>query len=529
MRRSYWSTLRAVTQLLIWLLFITLLIYTRDPIEDPAPYNFLPRLSIHLGITSSIVAQRLLDSFLPALIVLGSTLFLGRFFCGWICPLGITIDVTDRIFNAKKRNILKRAGHTIAIKPYKFLVLMFSLILSIAGIHASGLIDPLSIAYRSYGTALYPYFDNTVKLIFFGLYYIPFVNAVSEPTFSILKKSVLSFHHIAFDGHGWIFLTLILILSLSVFARRFWCQSLCPLGALLSLSSRFSVFRRVVDTDKCVNCLQCEKECRMNAIIDNGEGTLEGECIKCFECLKSCRYDAISFQPVSPIGKARREDEKTRTAAGGGPPLSRRKLLMTLVSSLIAIPLFRINTSYRRDHAFLIRPPGALPEEEFLDQCIRCGQCMKICPTNALHPTLFEAGPEGLFTPRLIPKLGYCEKNCILCTQVCPTDALKKLKIEDKETTIFGTAFIIRDLCFPWSEQRNCIVCEEVCPTKTKAIILKETMMENSEGKRVSVKLPYVLENLCIGCGVCENKCPIAGSAAIRVRAPKIVSADQLV
>jgi MauM/NapG family ferredoxin protein len=532
MEKPYWSTLRAISQLLFWLIFITLLIYTRDPIEDAAIYNIFPRLSIHLGIASSLVAQRVLDAFYPSLIILGLTLLLGRFFCGWICPLGITIDATDRIFNRKKRNILLRAGKKVNIKPYKFLVLLVSIILSIAGIHASGIIDPLSLSFRSYSTALYPYFDSLLKLIFLGLYYVPFANSISEPVYAILKDSVLAFNDIQFHGHLTVFLIFLLVIALSLFARRFWCQSLCPLGAALSLTSRFSLFRRVVDHGQCVNCLQCERDCRINAIYGDGESTLEGECIKCFECLKSCKYDAISFQLTLPFRKTKQTDqsnsERVKSPRGEDLDISRRNLLLSLTSSLIMIPLFRLNPEYTRDHASIIRPPGALPEHKFVDSCIRCGECMKVCPTNALHPTLLEAGLEGVFTPRLIPKLGYCEKNCILCSKVCPTDALKKLKISDKETTIFGTAYFIRDLCYPWAEQRNCIVCEEVCPTKTKAIKFHEKWLINKKGKRVQVKLPYVLENVCIGCGICENKCPVPGSAAIVVRTPKIVSDEKL-
>ncbi len=524
-----WSKIRAGGQIVFWLLFIAILINTRDPINDPFIYNLLPRLSIHLGLATSLAAGKLLDSFFLSFIVIGLTLLLGRFFCGWICPMGITIDATDRIFNRGKKNCFTGRGGKRNIKPYKFIVLILSLAVALGGVHVAGIIDPLSLIFRTYSSVLYPYFDSSTKYLFTQLYGVPVVNSVTEPVYSLLKSHILDYRNIMFLGHLKLFFFFLAIIALSFFARRFWCQSLCPLGASLSLFSRVASFRRGVDGEKCTNCLRCERECRMNAIYRGGEGTYEGECIKCFECLKSCEFDAVSFGFCNPFLKkpaGHLDNTSGKERKETGPDISRRGLIYSIVSSAIAIPLLKMKPGYARDHAHLIRPPGALPEEKFLDRCIRCNECMKVCPTNALHPTIFEGGPEGIFTPRLIPRLGYCEKNCVLCTQICPTDAIKELKIADKETTIFGTAYFIRDLCIPWSEQINCIVCEEVCPTRTKAIRFRESVVLNKDGKRVRVKHPYVIERLCIGCGVCENKCPVPGSGGIRVRTPKLPAGE---
>ncbi len=198
--------------------------------------------------------------------------------------------------------------------------------------------------------------------------------------------------------------------------------------------------------------------------------------------------------------------------------------MWSLAGSLIAVPIFKRKPVYAKDYSRLIRPPGALAEQDFINTCVRCGQCMKVCPTNGLHPMLFEYGPDAVFTPQLIPRLGYCEKNCNQCSAVCPSGALKLVPIPKKETTVIGTAYIIRDLCIPWSESKDCLVCEEMCPTKTKSIIFREESLVNKSGQRVRVKLPYVLEDVCIGCGACENKCPVRGSGAIQVRTPKNIT-----
>jgi MauM/NapG family ferredoxin protein len=165
----------------------------------------------------------------------------------------------------------------------------------------------------------------------------------------------------------------------------------------------------------------------------------------------------------------------------------------------------------------LIRPPGSIPENEFLGKCIRCGECMKVCPTNAIHPTLLEAGIEGLWSPLMKMRLGYCEYECTLCSQACPTGALRKIDMEEKKKIKIGLAFFDKNRCLPYAYARPCIVCEEHCPTPKKAIWFEEVTVINSRGEKVPVKQPHVDAELCIGCGVCENKCPVADKAAVYV------------
>ncbi len=165
----------------------------------------------------------------------------------------------------------------------------------------------------------------------------------------------------------------------------------------------------------------------------------------------------------------------------------------------------------------LIRPPGSVGEEEFLDKCVRCGECMKVCPTNAVQPLMLEAGLEGMWTPVLRPELAYCEYKCNMCTQVCPTEAIKKLSLEEKQKVKIGLAAVDRNRCLPWAYARACQVCYEQCPLPDKAIRLEEAVVTTARGSRITVKQPYVSAELCIGCGICQNKCPVSDQAAIRV------------
>jgi ferredoxin len=178
-------------------------------------------------------------------------------------------------------------------------------------------------------------------------------------------------------------------------------------------------------------------------------------------------------------------------------------------------------------HERLLRPPGALDEEYFLSRCIRCGECMKVCPNNALHPAVSEAGIEGLWTPVLVPRIGYCETSCTLCSQVCPTGAIWKITEKEKgwsgdvdragKPVRLGTAFYDRGRCLPWAMATDCIVCEEWCPTSPKAIYLQPTEVVDAAGNSKEVKQPYLDPARCVGCGACEYACPVQGRPAVYV------------
>ncbi|MBW1713005.1 MAG: 4Fe-4S dicluster domain-containing protein [Deltaproteobacteria bacterium] len=156
----------------------------------------------------------------------------------------------------------------------------------------------------------------------------------------------------------------------------------------------------------------------------------------------------------------------------------------------------------------LLRPPGALPEPSFLSQCVRCGECMAVCPRNALQPVWLEAGWLGLFSPALVPRRGYCDPDCNLCGQVCPVGAIRALVLTERRWARPGLAAINRSTCLAWEHQKRCMVCGEVCP-------FKAIHFEKPAGGQVAA--PYVLEERCAGRGSCEHYCPVGNRAAITV------------
>jgi ferredoxin len=251
--------------------------------------------------------------------------------------------------------------------------------------------------------------------------------------------------------------------------------------------------------------------CDGRAIRGCGDGHNPAECFLCLNCAAECPTDALGFELLG-----------VRDAAECAPDLTRRGLILSIGSALVAIPLLR-GTRRTVNRSHLIRPPGAGPEDEFLAACIRCGSCTRICPTGAIHSSITEAGLEGFWTPILVPRSGYCVYSCTLCGQVCPSHAIRRLGIEEKmgsdrmRPVKIGTAAVNRNRCIAWSKNMPCLACEEVCPVSPKAIGVDEATVIRPGGEQVSLGRPIVDSRRCIGCGRCEYVCPVEGAAAIRV------------
>ncbi len=259
-------------------------------------------------------------------------------------------------------------------------------------------------------------------------------------------------------------------------------------------------------------------------------GVLNQECIHCQTCVSVCSVGAAKLRFEIP------RRSPTRVFPG------RRGFLASFLTGLAALPLLKRNPFLIRDKEGkidavvgsgpVLRPPGAhgllkpdgtdtRTDAEFLAKCIRCGSCMKVCANNALHPSLLEAGPAGLWAPMLVPRIGYCEYFCFDCTRVCPTGALQQLDEDTKMRVRMGTAFVDKERCIPWVEGVPCTKCEEHCPIFEKAIRMQEVELISGPNKGKTVFAPFVDRDLCIGCGYCENVCPAEGRAGIRISPPQ--------
>jgi polyferredoxin len=505
--------IRRTSQLLFLAVFIFLLTRASYPLNERYPVDLFPRLSPLLGAAASIASRALVTTFWPALVVFILTLLLGRAFCGWVCPMGTTLDIIDKAYPKKKNS---PSNEKPSHRKWKYIILAAVLLGSLFGLQIGGWVDPLSLVTRTYAFVFQPYVNFLGERMLDVLYLVPGLDGVLYPAEEFLRKYVLSFQQLIFSGHLLFGIIFAGIAALGMLHRRFWCRSLCPLGAFLALAGRFAPFHRRV-SEKCTNCMKCQRLCMTDAIVETGEKTLRGECVYCFTCESVCPEQAISFGFSS----------KTPQRVSGGL-LSRRDFVTMAATGAAAVPIVKLNFQRTSLYPWMIRPPGVNDEDAFLAKCIRCGECMKVCLKNALHPALMEGGLEGLWTPKLVPRAGYCEYNCTLCGNVCPSGAIPKLSLEEKHNVKMGISTFDKNRCIPWAaflnwnEQKewtkdyNCAVCEEHCPTPTKAIQFSDVSVQTPEGMRI-IRRPVVIEDKCIGCGICEYVCPLNGPAAIRV------------
>ena len=502
---------RRVVQYFSFSIFIYLLLFLDPLTEKDLSCNIFPRMSPLSAIGAMMAAKTFILKYWPALLVLFLTIPFGRFFCAWICPLGTTLDITDRLFARIRKNSQKNIYDNRKLKYY---LLAFILISLFFGLQWAGWFDPLSIATSAYTASIHPYIVHIINGFFGYFSAIPYIGSFFTVIQKFLQEILFAYHAPFFRAHGILLSVFILIISLGMVFRRYWCRNICPMGAIFALISEWSFFKRTVSST-CTSCGLCVENCSMGAIQSDGKGTKEGECILCMTCKKICPENSVTFNIKQPVEQRQTID------------LSKRAFMFTSLIGAAIAPLLKLNfvKASNKGEATIIRPPGAMDEDVFLKLCIRCGECMKVCKTNGLHPTLLEGGIEALWTPKLIPRLGYCDYGCVLCTRVCPSGALKRLPLEEKREIALGKARIDHNRCIPWVEYArlpelekkwqdfNCGVCEEVCPVPTKAIHFNTYV----DAQQRELRRPFVREEVCVGCGFCEKVCPVLGASAIVV------------
>jgi len=562
MRNATLRRLRLASQIAFFGLFLFLLIRTEFPgsirsasldVRIPWPVGWFLEADPLVALATALSTGTLYRNLLWALPFVLLAILVGRAFCGWMCPLGSLHHFASSLkSDAKRGATLIESNRYKRWQATKYYLLAAVLLMAVFGSAAGLLLDPLSFLVRSMSVSVLPAVNAAIRAGLDSAYGWPLgpAHAVVNVAGAVLNATILSFKQPHFNGAFLIGTLFVFALVLNTRVTRFWCRAICPLGAMLGVCSRWSLVQMRKHEEKCDDCRRCLLHCQGGDDPVPGAVWRKAECHLCLNCLNDCPTGGISFV-WSTAPSAAKQTRET-------PELKRRALFTSMAAGAVMVPLMRSGPGVKTPAgAFLIRPPGSLDESHFLDRCIRCGDCMKVCPNNALHPAALEGGIEGLWTPVLVPRIGYCEPNCVLCSQVCPTGAIWEITVAEKTgargsalgasaaqshaaqpTTAvpssadqppapsvapakdpirIGTAFYDRGRCLPWAMGIECIVCEEWCPTSPKAIYLVPTDVVDRNGETTTVKQPFVDPRLCTGCGACEYACPIKGSPAIYV------------
>ncbi|MFZ0746535.1 MAG: 4Fe-4S binding protein [Terracidiphilus sp.] len=528
--RSRLPQWRRISQVFFLVLFIALLIFTAlrptpgatADLHLRAPARLFFEWDPLVAIANAFASHALYRGLLWSLIILVPTLFLGRFFCGWICPMGTLQHFVGNMPSESKRGKQRiESNRYKRWQTVKYVVLIAGLVAAFFGSMAIGWLDPFSLLVRSIGLALLPALNFAARAVLAPLEHshVAAIKMTGETLHTILEATVLDFRQTHFAQGLFLGVLFLLILAASLRVTRLWCRSICPLGALLGAVSRWSILGLHKDAATCDKCNRCLLNCQGGDDPIGGVPWRKSECLMCMNCVNSCPHQSLTF----------RFFRKEREVAS--PDIGRRRTITGLAAGAVAVPLMRANTGLGkgRDER-LLRPPGALDETDFLSRCIRCGECMKVCPNNSLHPSLDQAGIEGMWTPMLVPRIGYCEPSCVLCSEVCPTGAIWQITPREKGWVVgvgtssaanqpirLGTAFYDRGRCLPWAEATDCIVCEEWCPVSPKAIYVEEAQVIDSGGNIKTLKQPRVDPSRCVGCGACEYACPLQERPAVYV------------
>jgi len=515
--------LRRVSQVVFFAGFVLLLAFAAYPLRSPIPVDLYLRADPLIALSAMVSLRKLVLPLLwYALPVVVLSVLLGRVFCGWICPMGTTIDMAERVFRIRGRRP-QGEGRWRRVKLYLLIALLVTMIVPAAhrspaetgltqsvGLSAVYVLDPIALTTRTFTWAGLPVVQWAVLMTsdtLTGWSYSELVSARPDLN-RALAPVQLGLSVVARPVHFRLglltFLMFAGIVALGRYERRFWCRNLCPLGGLLGWLGRLSPARLAV-SDRCNRCMRCVKECKMGAIEEDPTRYRGPECIECMTCIAVC--------PESAVSLAAGYDDGGRDDA---MQLDRRRVLGAIVGGAAAVVLPKVSLGSKRSDATegvlkissrrLIRPPGALAEDEFVAACVRCGECMKVCPTNTLQPAVGEGGLEALGTPVIVPRVGPCTQPCDLCGRVCPTRAIAPFAAEEKRHLFVGTAGVDRSACIAWAQEKECLVCDEAC--SYDAITQKAI---DGLGR------PLVDERICVGCGMCEWVCPVEPLGAIRV------------
>ena len=436
-----------------------------------------------VSLSTAITARSWVWSLVCAGVILLVCVLIPRGFCGYLCPLGTLIDLFDwSVSNRVKRFRVAGDGWWVHLKYY---LLMGTLVAACCGVLISGFVAAIPVITRGFLFIFEPLQTGMLR----GWHQVPALTA----------------------GHFISIGLFIIVLGLGFLRPRFWCKYVCPSGAVFSLGNLFRATERKVEST-CINCNKCVEICPFDAIKPDFT-TRVTDCTLCQTCGGVCPTHAIKFVDRWDLVDLKVENDPPTNETTIG-----RRGFMSLAAGTAAAVVGGVGLTATthgfasQDDSLPVRPPGSVPEKEFLDMCIRCGECYKVCPNNVLQSAGFEHGLESLWTPKVVADWAGCESSCNACGQVCPTGAIRALPIEEKKAARMGLAIVNEKTCLPFAGKEECDLCVVECDEAGYHAIeqRREGTEVDADGEPIRDSgfiVPVVLADKCVGCGLCQTRC----------------------
>lgn len=503
MKKHYEFMLRRIRTILALVVFVLITLLFLDVTGTLHKYfgwlasiQFWPALlALHVGVVALLVVL---------------TLVFGRIYCSVICPLGVMQDIISRLHGIRKKN---RFTYSKEKRWLRYGVLVVFVASALAGVNA---VVSLLAPYSSYGRIasslmkpVYEAGNNVLAAIAerFDSYAFYSVDVWMKSLPTMIVASV----------------TLVVIAVLAWRGGRTYCNTVCPVGTILSFLARFSWLKVRIDGSKCVNCGLCTKNCKASAIDFKNHKIDYSRCVVCGDCIDKCNKGAISLSHSLP----RRDEQRQASQSfptGGVEGAGRRSFLLGLAVASTAAALAQekkkvdgglaaIEDKIAPKRLTPLTPPGSLSAQHFAQHCTACQLCVSTCPNGVLRPS---TGLSTFMQPTMSYERGYCRPECTKCGEVCPTGAIKPITRAQKSAMQIGHAVWIKKNCVPLTDGVECGNCARHCPTG--AI----TMVPLDPNDEHSLKIPAVNEARCIGCGACENLCPARPFSAIYVEGHEV-------
>ena len=472
--------------------------------------DFTGTIHAWLGWTAKI-------QFLPALLAVNAgvvallvllTLLAGRVYCSVICPLGVMQDIVSWISGRRKKKKY-RFSYSPEVKWLRYGVLGLFVIALIAGV---GSFVALQAPYSSYGriatnlfAPVYRWGNNLLA------YFAERADSYAFYETEVWLKSLPTFLIAA--------VTFVVLITLAWRNGRTYCNTICPVGTVLGFFSRFSLFRPVIDAEKCKNCSLCSRGCKAACIDYKNHRIDYSRCVACMDCIDTCKHDALRLEYRWKKTNKTATDKPAQTVTSEQIDTARRSFLsataVLAATSVVKAQEKKVDGGLAviEDKKIPVRatpivPPGAWSARHFARHCTACQLCVSACPNNVLRPS---TEPARLMQPEMSYERGYCRPECTHCSDVCPAGAIRPITIEEKSSARIGHAVWIRKNCIPLTDGVECGNCARHCPSGAILMVPSDSEDPNS------VRIPVVNAERCIGCGACENLCPARPFSAIYV------------